>query len=93
LERQIFLSGRILTIVWLTLIALTALTIIVAGIDLGLLNILAVLAIATAKACLVALFFMDLRHEERLYRNTLFVTLLVFGLFLGLTFFDIGYRY
>jgi len=85
-------QSRALLLVWVCLLALTGITLGVARVDLGFLNVVAALGIATAKASLVVLFFMDLRHEGSLFRNMLLVTLLVLAIFLGFTFFDTGYR-
>jgi cytochrome c oxidase subunit 4 len=52
--------------VFATLIALTLLTVGVAFIDLGQLNIVLNLAIAVCKALLVMLFFMHLRYSTHL---------------------------
>ncbi len=49
------------------LLALTAITVTVAHIDLGQLNVVLALGIASAKATLVALFFMHLRYEHRFH--------------------------
>jgi len=79
--------------IWAALLILTGVTITVAQIDLGFGNVLAALTIATLKASLVILFFMDLRHEEKVIRNILFVALFVLVIFIGLTYFDVGVRY
>ena len=52
--------------VFLTLLLLTAVTIEVAFIDLGLLNNIVALSIAVAKALLVVLFFMHVRWSSKL---------------------------
>jgi cytochrome c oxidase subunit IV len=52
--------------VFATLIALTLLTVGIAFIDLGQLNIVLNLAIAVCKALLVMLFFMHLRYSTHL---------------------------
>jgi cytochrome c oxidase subunit 4 len=49
------------------LLALTAITVTVAHIDLGQANVVLALGIASAKATLVALFFMHLRYEHRFH--------------------------
>ena len=49
-------------VVFLTLLALTALTILVANVDLGALNTPIAILIASAKALLVLLFFMHLKE-------------------------------
>jgi cytochrome c oxidase subunit 4 len=51
------------TLVFVSLLILTAATTMVAEIDLGPLNIVAALLIAVVKMLLVALFFMHLRHS------------------------------
>jgi cytochrome c oxidase subunit 4 len=51
------------TLVFVSLLILTAATTMVAEIDLGPLNIIAALLIAVVKMLLVALFFMHLRHS------------------------------
>lgn len=52
--------------VWAALLVLTGATVAVSYVDLGLGNVAAAMAIASAKAALVALFFMHLRSENRL---------------------------
>lgn len=84
---------KTLLAVWGALLLLTGATILIARAHLGFLGIAAALAIATGKASLVVLFFMDLRHEGRVFVYMLFTTLLVLAVFIGLTFFDVGYRY
>ena len=60
------LSPKTYLLVFGALLGLLLLTVAVAFIDLGLLNIVVVLAIATAKALLIALYFMHLRYSDRL---------------------------
>lgn len=79
--------------VWLALLILTAITIMAAHLELGFLSIAAVLAIATTKASLVALYYMHLRYDSRLFAVILLTTLAILAIVLGLTFFDISYRY
>ncbi len=56
----------IYVVVWGGLILLTAVTVAVSYVNLGVMNIVAALLIASAKASLVALYFMHLRSEGRL---------------------------
>jgi cytochrome c oxidase subunit IV len=51
--------------VFVALVVFTVLTVVVARIDLGGVNVPAALIIATLKAALVGLFFMHLRFEGR----------------------------
>jgi cytochrome c oxidase subunit IV len=57
-------SLKTLVAVFAALLALTALTVAAAGVDLGNLNLYAALAIAGVKAGLVALYFMHLRYDR-----------------------------
>src|SRR5437016_2479319 len=59
-------STRIYYTVFAILIVLTALTVAVATVDLGGLNVVIALTIAVCKASLVLLFFMHLRYSFRL---------------------------
>jgi cytochrome c oxidase subunit IV len=86
-------TKKSLIAVWAGLVVLTGATITVARIDLGFGNVIAALTLATIKASLVILFFMDLRHEEKIVRNILFVTLIILAIFIGLAYFDVAFRY
>jgi cytochrome c oxidase subunit 4 len=57
---------RIYVAVFAVLLVLTAVTTAVAYVDLGVMNVVAMLAIAVAKALLVILFFMHVRYGSRL---------------------------
>ncbi len=86
------LSFRFLGLVWLALMGLTALTVFAAGIDFGYANVVAALAIATTKACLVVLFFMHLKYENRLFQGMVLLCFVILAIFIGFTFFDVGHR-
>jgi cytochrome c oxidase subunit 4 len=81
-----------LTTVWLTLLALTGLTVWVSRLDLGVNRVWGALAIASLKSGLVIAFFMHMKYEGKLLRWLLFVALLTLAIFIGLTFFDVLYR-
>ena len=59
-------SVRTYALVWLALLALTAVTTPVAFVDLGAFSVVVALAIAVCKMLLVALFFMHVRHSTKL---------------------------
>ena len=59
-------SRRAGVAVFVALLVLTAVTVLVSYIDLGLWNTVVALLVASAKASLVALFFMHLKGESRL---------------------------
>ncbi len=74
------------------LLLLTITTVAVAHIDLGRLNLVIALLIASIKASLVALFFMNLRYDTRengMIFSTSFIFLMIF---LGLTSTDLFFR-
>ena len=86
------LSYGKLTLVWLTLLALTALTVWVAHHNVGIGHVWGSLAIACLKSGLVIAFFMHMKYEGRLLRWLLFTALAILTIFIGFTFFDVLYR-
>ena len=76
-------SVKLLLIVWVALILGTWLTVSASNIDLGFLNIWVGLAIATAKALLVGLYYMHLRWDKPFnsffFLGTFFFLLLFIG--------------
>jgi cytochrome c oxidase subunit IV len=81
-----------LMMVWLALLALTALTVWVSRLDIGIAHVWGSLAIAALKGGLVIAFFMHMRYEGRLLRWLLFLALVTLAIFIGFTFFDVLYR-
>jgi cytochrome c oxidase subunit 4 len=76
--------------VFLALIVLTVLTVFQATLELGNVELIASLVIATIKATLVILFFMHMIHDKPL-NAILFIGSFVFvALFLGFTLMDAG---
>ena len=70
--------------VFAALLLLTVVTVLVSYVDLGLGNVAVALLIASAKASLVALFFMHLKGESRLVWGfalvpIVFLALILFG--------------
>ena len=84
---------KTLVAAWGALLALTCLTVYVSRLELGFLNVVAALSVATGKACLVLAFFMELRGGNRLAGRLLAITVFILALFIGFTFFDVGFRY
>ncbi len=75
---------RTYIIVWIALLILTGVTWGVSYVNLGMGNVAVALLIASVKAALVALFFMHLRHENRLVWAfalfpLFFLALIIFG--------------
>jgi len=81
-----------LTVVWLVLLVLTALTVLITRVELGEFKIIGALTIACVKSGLVIAIFMHMKYEGWLLRILLFVALVTLAIFIGLTFFDVLYR-
>ena len=81
-------SVKLLLIVWVALMIGTWLTVSASNIDLGFLNIWVGLAIATAKALLVGLYYMHLRWDKP-FNSFLFLgTFFFLFLFIGFAMMD-----
>ncbi len=79
--------------VWLGLLALTALTVTAAELDLGAFSVIVVLLVACGKSTLVLLFFMHLKYEKSVLLKLLIpIALAALTIFIGLTYTDILYR-
>lgn len=76
--------------VFVSLLALTAITVAVAYVDLGELNLVVAMGVATIKALLVSLFFMHLAHDSGFNRLAFFGSFLFVALFVGITLMDSG---
>lgn len=86
------LPNRMVLIIGGCLMFLTLVTVLVAGIDLGRFNFLIAMLIATTKASLVALFFMNLIYERK-ENGVIFLTSFVFlAIFMTLTSVDLFFR-
>ncbi|MBY0471673.1 c-type cytochrome [bacterium] len=86
------LSYKSATLVGLTLLVLTAVTVGIAGIDLGRFNFFVAMVVATIKALLVALIFMNLRNDK-LENGIIFGASFMFlAIFFVLTFADLFFR-
>ncbi|OFV83458.1 MAG: hypothetical protein A2Y78_10380 [Acidobacteria bacterium RBG_13_68_16] len=79
---------KVLAAVWGTLLAFTALTVAVAGVDLGRFNLEIALAIATLKASFVLLYFMHMRYDRPMNAIVFITALLFFMLFVSLALLD-----
>jgi cytochrome c oxidase subunit IV len=80
-------------IIWLALLAATALTTFAAGVDLGRFNAAVALTIASLKATLVALFFMHIRGaSERMTKLVVISALFFLLILLGLSMSDYATR-
>jgi cytochrome c oxidase subunit 4 len=74
------------------LIVLTILTVAVAYVPLGPLNVPVAIAIATAKATLVVLFFMALKYDNPVNALTFTIGIIMVVVFITFTLFDTAFR-
>jgi cytochrome c oxidase subunit 4 len=79
-------------LIYLGLIALTGLTVALAGFDLGRWILLTAMGIASAKTALVLNIFMHLKFEDTLFRWFVLVAFVILAIFFGLTFFDYAFH-
>jgi cytochrome c oxidase subunit IV len=86
------LSYPKLTAVLCVLFGLTALTIALSRVDLGMFNIWIAIFIASIKGSFVLLFFMHLKYESRLLKMTFIGTVVCLALLIGFIFWDISFR-
>ena len=76
--------------IWAALLVLTAITVTTAGLNVGRVGIIVVLAIAAVKSTLVLLYFMHLRWEKRLLLKILVpIAIAALAIFIGLTYTDV----
>lgn len=83
-------SMAMLVSIFVALLLLTGITVGVAYIDLGELNLFVALGIATVKAMLVAWFFMHLSHDSGFNRLAFFSSFIFVALFVSITLMDSG---
>jgi len=84
-------SIRLLVTVWIALMIGTWLTVSATYVDLGALNIWIGLAIATAKAVLVGLYFMHLRWDRPFNAFVFLASFAFLALFIGFAMMDTGH--
>ena len=79
-------------LVWLGLVALTTITVAVAGLNLASLTIVVALAIAVTKSLFVTSYFMHVKSDSRVFKVFILVCIVIFLTMIILTFFDLIYR-
>jgi cytochrome c oxidase subunit 4 len=79
-------------IVWLGLVALTAVTVTIAGIHLGSLTLITAMLIAAVKTTLVGYHFMHIKYDNVIIKVFILVCLVIFLTFWILTFSDLSFR-
>ncbi len=79
-------------LIWISLIALTSITVTVAGINLGEYTLAIALTIAAIKSALVINIFMHIKFEDPIFRIFLGISGFTLLAIFTLTFFDYFYR-
>ena len=75
-----------------TLLFLSGVTVWVSYVDLGAMNIVIAMLIATTKATLVALFFMHLLWDDKKLLTIFVMSLMFLGIFITITLLDTNFR-
>lgn len=78
--------------VWIGLVALTSITVTIAGIKLGSLTLITALTIATIKTLMVTYYFMHVKFDNRVIKIFILVCLVIFLILWILTFSDLSFR-
>jgi cytochrome c oxidase subunit 4 len=78
--------------VWIALIFFTWLTVTIAYIDFKNLAVFVALSIAVVKSTIVLTYFMHLKFDSKILTVFLILVIVLFGAFIGLTFFDYALR-
>lgn len=80
------------TTILVVLLILTGVTVAVAGIDFGKMNIIVAMAIASVKAALVIVFFMHGLHESKILWTYILIPFVLVIIMIGGTFTDDPFR-
>jgi cytochrome c oxidase subunit 4 len=78
--------------IWLGLVACTAITVTVAGLNLGAITLTTALVIAGVKSFLVITYFMHVKNDNAMIKLFIAVCLLIFVIIMILTFSDLSFR-
>lgn len=91
-EKQHISSYKSHILVLLSLIVLTAITVLITSVELGPYNTAAAMLIAVIKGTIVLLYFMHLRFDEKIYGIMVAIVLAIFTAVIVVTFLDYLYR-
>lgn len=78
--------------VWAGLVALTAVTVSVSGLNLGSITLTIAIMIAAAKSALVLNYFMHVKFEHTVFKIFIAVCIVTFIIMISLTFTDLSFR-
>ena len=83
------ISYGTLIMVWAGLVALTSITVSVAGINFGSMALIIALLIASTKSILVVNYFMHIKYESKLFKLFIVVCIVTLLIIIILTFSDL----
>lgn len=89
---QHLMSYTTLALVLAALLVLTAVTVGVSYVDLGVFNVPIALGVACAKVSLVLLFFMHLKYEGKAIKISFICTICFLAIMISFTFWDVAFR-
>ena len=78
--------------IWVILLILTTVTVTIAGVELRSLTVVVAMLVATIKATVVAVYFMHLKFDNKIFAIMFGIVLLVFASFTLVTFLDYSLR-
>jgi cytochrome c oxidase subunit 4 len=87
-EESHHVPSKVYFAVWIALLVLTVITVAVSYVDMKNVTVLTAMIIASAKAMLVLLYFMHIRFERPLYSVMIAAAMIIYGIFVALTFLD-----
>ncbi len=87
-EEHHITSYKTYILIWILLMILTAVTVYVSYIDVGIFNIVVAMSVASVKAAVVALFFMHLKFEDSITWGFALFPLALLALLIGMTIID-----
>ena len=79
-------------LVWAGLVAFTAITIALTGIQLAAFAVVVALVIASVKSLMVASYFMHVKFDSKIFKVFILLCIIIFLIMIILTFFDLTYR-
>ncbi|MEE9431159.1 MAG: cytochrome C oxidase subunit IV family protein [Melioribacteraceae bacterium] len=78
--------------IWISLLALTSITVTVAGLDLGNYTLVVAMSIAAIKSALVINIFMHIKFEDTIFKVFIAISFFTLSVIFILTFLDFLYR-
>lgn len=91
-EHEHISSYKLLASVLGALLLLTIVTVAVSYVDMGFFNVPIALLVASTKSTVVLLFFMHMKHENKVVAVSFTSTVIFLCIMIGFTFWDVAFR-